>query len=152
MTTKETTMYEFNFEPTGGYYRRPCHVCRGCTEKHLVGMEATVPRACGGAERLIVCETCVEADNIDERFAQHADRMERGAAFLRSLIGHLQVPSYRQWQDAVQKAEDEQEAAYVECLRRLRTSSTAATISDQPSAGFEKIGPLDLAPFGGGAA
>jgi hypothetical protein len=101
------TTYEAKLVETGGYYRRPCHVCGGSTEKNRIGTEVTVPVFDGGEAQLIICEFCLEAGNIDERLACHADRLERMATDLRGLVGRLKVPSYREWEDANQKAEQE---------------------------------------------
>jgi hypothetical protein len=93
--------------------RWPCTVCGDCTEKVSVLAEAPMPDAglpsgwpMNPAARVMsarrqairVCETCLEAGNIDERLAGYADRLEASAHALRSLIGRLRVPTYAQWQ------------------------------------------------------
>jgi hypothetical protein len=44
-----------------------------------------------------VCEQCLEAAKIDKRLAATAAAHERHAAYLRSLVGRLRVPTYAAW-------------------------------------------------------
>lgn len=79
---------------TNVFTRWPCHVCGDCTEKVAVLAEVKDGEYAG----LRVCETCIEAGDIDARLAAHADTIEARAASLRALIGRLQVPSFAEWQ------------------------------------------------------
>ena len=83
---------------TAGYFRLPCTVCGGWTEKNLVAAEAR-------EAWLRVCESCLEAGDIDTRLQRHADALERQAVQLRSLVGHLRVPTFADWQAAVDEEE-----------------------------------------------
>jgi hypothetical protein len=82
------------------FTRYPCDVCGGCTEKVSV---------LARGHDLLVCETCLEAGDIDERLKRHAAALM--AAVTRGLIGRLQVPSWAEWQ-AAEKAVIEDEARY----------------------------------------
>jgi hypothetical protein len=74
--------------------RQSCNVCGGCTEKVAVWARG---------HGLQVCEFCLEAGAvaIDERLERHAAALEAGAAATRALIGRLVVPSYAEWQAAI---------------------------------------------------
>jgi hypothetical protein len=87
--------------------RRSCTICGGHTEKDYVLVEAETR---WGTVR--ACWRCLKGDNadkrgftIDERLARHAERVEKHARFVRSLIGHLKVPSYREWQAEQKRVE-----------------------------------------------
>src|SRR5579884_2339368 len=108
--------------PTNFRTRWPCTICGGCTEKVAVLAEGVLPNGAMGPDAnpanpvaqimrrmdapqslgtvIRVCETCLEAGNIDERLARHVDRLESEARELRALIGRLRVPSYEQWKNA----------------------------------------------------
>ena len=83
------------------YHRRPCTVCGGWTEKH--GIKAENPRDV--SPRIRVCETCLEAGNVDVRLLGYADALEKQASQLRALVGRLKVPTFAEWQAANKEAE-----------------------------------------------
>jgi hypothetical protein len=113
-STESTKTIEIKLVRSSFLTRWPCTVCGGCTEKVLVLAEAppdaalpsgwpTNPAAQMMSARgaaIRVCERCLEAGNVDERLAAHADRLGARAGALRSLIGRLRVPSYAQWHAA----------------------------------------------------
>jgi hypothetical protein len=94
--------------------RYPCSVCGGYTEKVTV-----LARGHG----LLVCETCLEAGNIDERIERHAAALEAMATETRALIGRLVVPSYAEWQAAI--------AAVAEDDARFHRASDIAESAEQ---------------------
>lgn len=89
---------------TAGYFRLPCTVCGGWTEKNLVAAESR-------EARVRVCEACLEAGDIDARLLGRADALERRAAQLRTLVGRLKVPTFAEWQAA---DDDEERLAALE--------------------------------------
>jgi hypothetical protein len=80
--------------------RWPCHVCGGYTEKVSVLAEGEHHR---------VCESCLQAGDIDARLERFAARLEAQAKDTRGLIGRLQVPTYEAWQAACDRYEAEAE-------------------------------------------
>jgi hypothetical protein len=78
---------------SGFLTRYPCVVCGGCTEKVSVLAE--------GPGNLRVCETCLKDRKFDHHLKKHAAELEAEAALLRQLFGRLEVPTYKQWCDAV---------------------------------------------------
>ena len=101
-------LVDFKPKPTGieiklveafGLRRRPCTVCGGYTEKVPILAESKT------GER--VCESCLEAGNIDERLEQHARALDEAAVRVRSLIGRLSVPTYAEWQARYEQYERE---------------------------------------------
>jgi len=99
MTTD--AMIEIKLTTTNVFTRWPCHVCGGCTEK--VEVLAESDGAKDGSIR--VCERCLEAGNIDERLAKHADDIDAWAAQVRALIGRLKVPTFAEWKAYSERAE-----------------------------------------------
>ena len=91
MTTNET---EIKFRETTFFTRYPCTVCGGCTDKVNILTESE-PETDGALVR--VCETCLQAGEIDERLEAHAQALEVRAAYVRELKGRLKVPSYEEW-------------------------------------------------------
>jgi hypothetical protein len=73
--------------------RQPCNVCWRA-ERSMVWARG---------HGLHVCESCLEAGAvaIDERLERHAAALEAEAAATRALIGRLVVPSYAEWQAAI---------------------------------------------------
>jgi hypothetical protein len=65
----------------------PCTVCGGHTGGVNESEDGTVH----------VCEHCLKENAIDARLALHAQRLEAQAQEVRSLIGHLKVPTYEEW-------------------------------------------------------
>jgi hypothetical protein len=51
-----------------------------------------------------VCESCLKSGDIDGRLKRHAEALESYAHFVRSQIGRLEVPRYREWEDAEKQA------------------------------------------------
>ena len=102
MNEKTANPITIEMTTTAGYFRLGCSVCGGCTEKNLVAAESPP----GTSPGIRVCETCLEAGNIDVRLLGHADALERQAAQLRLLVGRLKVPTFAEWQ----AANDEEEA------------------------------------------
>ena len=93
-TTIEVELVESNV-----LTRWPCTACGGCTEKVPILAESKT------GER--VCESCLEAGNIDERLEQHARTLDDAAVRVRSLIGRLSVPTYAEWQARYEQYERE---------------------------------------------
>ena len=58
-----------------------------------------------GKRAVRVCEQCLEAAEIDKRLAATAAAHERHAAYLRSLVGRLRVPTYAAWKARIEKVE-----------------------------------------------
>jgi hypothetical protein len=52
-----------------------------------------------------VCERCLERGDIDGEVGRHADKLEAYAQDLRRLIGHLKVPTYQEWEAAMERHE-----------------------------------------------
>jgi len=44
----------------------------------------------------------LKAGDINNRLEQHAMQLEEAAVEIRTLIGHLQVPTYQEWLDKVE--------------------------------------------------
>jgi hypothetical protein len=86
---------------TSFYTRWPCLLCRGTTEK--VGVLAEVQE--GALEGFRVCENCLrrvaEGESLDAMLRERADTLladaRAEAEMLRSLVGRLQAPTYREW-------------------------------------------------------
>ena len=93
------TSIEIELVEAFGLRRRPCTVCGGYTEKVPILAESKT------GER--VCESCLEAGNIDERLEQHARALDEAAVRVRSLIGRLSVPTYAEWQARYEQYERE---------------------------------------------
>jgi len=96
-----------------------CHVCGGRTEKDPVlaeGKQDLGPSGDGkgcNSRTVRVCPNCLEgADGVslDQRLESFARWLEYEAQITRAMIGKLQVPSFKEWQDA----EKAQEAAWAE--------------------------------------
>jgi hypothetical protein len=104
------------------FTRYPCDVCGGCTEKVSV---------LARGHDLLVCETCLEAGDIDERLKRYATALEAMAAVKRALIGRLVVPSYAEWQAA--------EKAVVEDVTRYNRASDIAYNAEQMAIKYDNI-------------
>ena len=100
MTDAPTNPFIINLVRTS-YHRRPCTVCGGWTEKNRITAEN--PRDV--SPRIRVCETCLEAGDIDDRLADHAEALETLAIETRALVGLLKVPTFAEWRAANEKAE-----------------------------------------------
>ena len=90
MKTKKIIMVEL--VETNVFSRWHCTVCDGCTNPVSVLAEGK-----DGKRAIRVCEQCLEAAEIDKRLAATAAAHERHAAYLRSLVGRLRVPTYAAW-------------------------------------------------------
>ena len=93
----------FSITQSDGYFRFPCHVCGGHTEKQAMTCKVTE----GEHEGLTVCWQCMQERDFDERLTKHAERDELRARYARSLIGRLAVPPYEEFLRAEQKFDDE---------------------------------------------
>ena len=102
---------------TNFFTRWPCTVCGGCTEKVDVLAEAE-------SDDIRVCETCLEAGNIDKRLKAHAVQMPNRAEFLNSLVGRLDVPTFADWQDRMKVAEEQWEEYQKQGPRVVATRMT----------------------------
>jgi hypothetical protein len=93
-------MIEMKLTTTNFYTRWPCHVCGGTTEKVNVLCEGHDARLAGEVRdnSVRVCEQCLRDGDIDGRLVRHAARLESKAAYLRTFIGRLKVPTYAEWQ------------------------------------------------------
>jgi hypothetical protein len=103
-----TPAVEMKLVATNCFTRWPCTACGGATEK--------VPILCeglDGAERVRVCESCLEAGDIDARLRQNAARADEHATYLRGLIGRLRVPSFARYKAASAKYDAEYAAAEI---------------------------------------
>ncbi len=109
---------------TNFFTRWPCHVCGGCTEKVAVLAE--------GPEGLRVCESCLQAGDIDARLEAQAAALDAGARMTRSLIGRLQVPSFAEWSEAENAAEVE-DAAALEAADRAEAARRAKLAAEPKS-------------------
>ncbi len=86
-----------------------CHVCGGHTEKVPVLAEGELLLPTGHSHgegydcyTVRVCEQCLQAGEIDARLERTARQIEANADFTRALIGKLRVPSYAEWNAAVE--------------------------------------------------
>ena len=104
-TKKEPRRIKVELVDSNYLTRWPCTVCGGCTEKVEVLAEAES----GGIR---VCETCLEVGNIDEPLEWHAAQLLKRAEWLQSLVGRLEVPTFAEWQDRINQAEDEMRHMY----------------------------------------
>jgi hypothetical protein len=78
----------FNLEHHG------CDFCWAGTDKTgllCVGHDVSTARD------LIVCERCLEADNLDERLKKKIERLLASIAHYRSMIGRVKPPTHREW-------------------------------------------------------
>ena len=115
MITVEMTM------SPGCFFRFPCDVCGGSTEKHSVLAQSS------GTPRIVACETCLERGDIDATLVRHADALERRAAEVRGWEGRLKVPTFAEWQAAVDR----------------ENASFAADIAASKDKSFERTGESD---------
>jgi hypothetical protein len=104
-------------------FRLGCTVCGGTTEKF-----ETVAGAEVDGTTILVCRQCLKDGQIDERLRRTVIRIENRAAFFRSLIGRLQVPSYEEWQAHEEKLDVEDVCKFegvdkAEALRRVRAAA-----------------------------
>jgi len=88
MTVKTKKIIMVELVETNVFSRWHCTVCDGCTNPVSVLAEGK-----DGKRAIRVCEQCLEAAEIDKRLAATAAAHERHAAYLRSLVGRLRVPS-----------------------------------------------------------
>ena len=92
MTVKTKKIIMVELVETNVFSRWHCTVCDGCTNPVSVLAEGK-----DGKRAIRVCEQCLEAAEIDKRLAATAAAHERHAAYLRSLVGRLRVPTYAAW-------------------------------------------------------
>ena len=85
------------------FTRWPCTVCGGCTEK--VNILAQSDPKIEGKTVIRVCETCLQRGGIDDKLEEHAQSLEAFAAYVRSLRGRLDVPSFSEWEAKVEEVE-----------------------------------------------
>lgn len=107
-----TAPVKLKFVPTNVYTRWGCTVCGGCTEKVSVLCEDRTPQE-GGA-RVRVCEQCLKDRDFDQKLRDQAIGLEQHAAYLRSLIGRLDVPTYQEWLAAEQARDAEIEKEFAD--------------------------------------
>ena len=90
---------------TSFYTRYPCTVCGGYTEK--VSVLAEGRDADGDTVR--VCEQCLEGgkEKIDFHLLNHATDLRRYADYVQSLVGNLDVPTFKEWRMAMMQHEAE---------------------------------------------
>jgi hypothetical protein len=100
-----TDPVEIKLVRTNFLTRWPCTVCGGCTEKVVVLAEGSDHDDAFHDSTVRVCETCLEHGNIDQRLEDHAARLVDYAAAIRALKGRLQVPTYAEWCDEVEKSD-----------------------------------------------
>jgi hypothetical protein len=100
MTVKTKKIIMVELVETNVFSRWHCTVCDGCTNPVSVLAEGK-----DGKRAIRVCEQCLEAAEIDKRLAATAAAHERHAAYLRSLVGRLRVPTYAAWKARIEKVE-----------------------------------------------
>ena len=100
MSETPTNPFIINLVETSDH-RRQCSVCGGWTEKHRIKAE----NSRDVSPRVRVCETCLEAGDIDDRLMDHAEALEARAIETRALVGLLKVPTFAEWQAAVDEEE-----------------------------------------------
>lgn len=123
MTDTPTNPFIINLVETS-YQRLSCTVCGGWTEKYCI--KAENPRDV--SPRIRVCETCLEAGDIDDRLMDHAEALEALAIETRALVGLLKVPTFAEWKAANEKAE----AEVAEEIERERLNPVVATAFSPP--------------------
>jgi hypothetical protein len=94
---------KFELVETNYLTRWPCHVCGGCTEKHSILAEVTE----GPFKGFRACETCMKKRDFDAKLTAQAERLEEQAACLRAAVGRLQIPTFEEWKDAINRYEKE---------------------------------------------
>ncbi len=94
--------------------RRPCFICGGYSEKSQIVCEVRE----GLHKGKMVCEFCVQSQEIDDILKGHIESLETRAAILRSLIGRVEVPTWEQWEDKFCEVEREAERRYVEAQNK----------------------------------
>ena len=102
-------MIKIKLTKTNFFTRWPCTVCGGSTEK--VGILAQSDPKTEGEAVVRVCETCLQRGGIDDKLEGRAQSLEAFAAYVRSLKGRLDVPSFSEWE--AKEAEDN--ASWEEC-------------------------------------
>jgi hypothetical protein len=100
MTVKTKKIITVELVETNVFSRWHCTACDGCTNPVSVLAEGK-----DGERAIRVCEQCLEAAEIDKRLAATAAAHERHAAYLRSLVGGLRVPTYAAWKERNEKVE-----------------------------------------------
>jgi hypothetical protein len=103
----------------GGHcgFRLHCTVCGGTTEKFEALAEAEFD-----GQTVRVCRQCLKAgaDQINARLRRHIFVRQNEIAFLESLVGRLQVPTFEQWQAHDEFLEAEYEGCSVEEVHTRR--------------------------------
>jgi antirestriction protein len=127
-------------------FRLSCTVCGGTTEKFEALAEAEVE-----GTTIRVCRGCLKAGQIDERLRGTVAEFENYSAFLRSLIGRLQVPSYEEWQAHDEKLDVEDMCEFdgidkAEALRRVRAQRDGASAAMAAARVAEHV-PFEDPPF-----
>ena len=115
---------------TNVFSRWHCTVCDGCTNPVSV-----LAGGKDGKRAIRVCEQCLEDAKIDKRLAATAAAHERHAAYLRSLVGRLRVPTYAAWKARIEKVE----ASRPWRLEVHDQDRTVGPGADQP-ANFQAVG------------
>jgi hypothetical protein len=90
-------MIEIELVQTNVFTRFGCTVCGGVTDKDPVLAEANDQF---GVIR--VCDCCLRDGNIDGRLRDRITREHELAARLQHLIGRLKVPTFQEWEAAVE--------------------------------------------------
>ena len=78
-----------------GYFRRKCFWCPGYSDG--VDTLTKVELSFVGEKpfKVLVCEDCLKAGDIDKRLKDCIEHLEDHAEILRAMIGKLKVPSYQ---------------------------------------------------------
>lgn len=92
------------------FTRWPCTFCGGVTEKVAILCEGSTPE---GLE-IRASERCLHAgqDRLAARLQENAKELEDTAAFLRTLVGRVSLPSFAEWEAAEEAYNDERLAEY----------------------------------------
>ena len=95
---------KFQLVKTNVYFRWPCDICGGQTEK--IGTLCEVRM--GAHKGLRVCEECLKAgaDQVDARLKEHVALLREYADTLASLEGHVEIPTFETWQAAEDRCND----------------------------------------------
>ena len=108
MTTQ--SKIEMKFVEACFLMRRSCTICGGYTEK--------VPVLCQGATgdgaAVRACESCLKARDTDTILRKHALWLEGRAAYVRGLVGQLELPTYEAWEAKIKAVDAAMRDAFAE--------------------------------------
>jgi hypothetical protein len=152
MTPKKTNPLEpvrVELTSSTSYTRQPCDLCGGHTEKAGVLAEVREGELAG----FRTCEACLrrvsEGADLDAMLRERADALlaeaSVDAARLRSAVGRLRVPAYRQWVRAAMERD------YLDLLARYADDAAIGAVTmpeERASIGDALLGELTGDPCG----